>query len=689
MRLADLSIRTKLVLAAGALCTLSMLVVAGVGLWVSVEAATRDAQARATALLGQYAQTIAGQMSRSITIAQTGALAVEGLLDRNMVDRDALGGVMRRMVGGNPDLVGMTLALEPNALDGKDNAFTAHPYSDATGRFVPYFFHKPDGTVDVEKLVMTKEAGTESWYDKPVRENRSLVTPPYDYPVNGKSVLMTTTSIVIRRGGQPIGIVTTDLPLTGITRFVQTLRPFGDGRVSLVGTDDLWIANDDPDLLGKPVKDATLRSLVDAVKTGGRAEAETADAAGPVSVMATAVTLPGVSERWVLVMSVPEATLFAAVADIRNKLLLTALVTLAVILALVFFGAEALARPIRRMTEKMRLLANADTSISVDNMDRKDEIGEMARAVDVFRLNAIARREHEAANARAEAERAARQARIDALIGGFRHTATTVIDEVTRAMSDLDTVSGELTGAAETSRLDAASAQQTSQRASGNVQAVAGAAEELSASISEIAQQIARTSQMVAKAADGAGIADAKVAGLAAAANGIGEAVGLIDAIAQQTNLLALNATIEAARAGEAGRGFAVVASEVKELAGQTAHATQEISQHVASIQSETTQAVEAIRTIVTLMGEVEHFATAIAGAIEEQTVATSEISANIESAAAGTGQVAEDIERLNVAVKGTSACATRVLDASRSVGSVAVRLDTEVDGFLEQVTAA
>ncbi len=689
MRLADLSIRTKLVLAAGALCTLSMLMVAGVSLWVTAEAATRDAQARAQALLGEYAQTIASRMGRAIVIAETGGLAVEGLVNGGMADRDALGALMRRMVTGNPDLVGMTLAFEPDALDGRDADFTGHPFSDAKGRFVPYFFHKPDGSVDVEKLVMTKEAGTEGWYDKPVRENRALVTPPYDYPVDGKSVLMTTTSVVVHRAGKPIGIVTTDLPLTGITRFVQKLRPFGDGRVTLVGTDDLWIANDDANLLGKAVEDPALRALVTRAKAGEEAEAELRDGSGRWSVRATAVSLPGVSERWVLVMSVPHATLFATVAETRNTLLLTAVVTLAVVLALVFFGAQALARPIQLMTARMRQLAGDDTSIAVDGMDRKDEIGEMARAVDVFRLNAIARREHEEASARANEARMARQARIDALIGGFRQSATTVIDEVGRAMGDLDAVSGELTGAAETSRLDAASAQQSSERASGNVQAVAGAAEELSASIAEIAQQIARTSQMVARATQGAGVANGKVAGLATAAGRIGEVVGLIEAIAQQTNLLALNATIEAARAGDAGRGFAVVAAEVKDLAGQTAHATQEISQHVAAIQGETTEAVAAIGAILAQMEEVEHYATAIAGAIEEQTVATTEISSNIESAASGTGQVAHDIGRLNVAVTGTSTSAARVRDASRTVGTVTTRLDTEIDGFLQQVAEA
>ncbi len=689
MRLKDLTIRSKLMLAAGTLCAVSMLSVVGVSLWISAEAATQGAQAEAQALLGQYSNKILADMTTTVATVRTAGLAIEGLLDSQMTDRDTLGAMVTKMVAGNPGLVGMTLAFEPDALDGKDNAFIGHRFSDATGRFVPYFFNKPDGTIGVEQLVMTKEAGTEEWYDKPIEQNRSLVTPPYDYPVDGKPVLMTTTSIVIHQKARPIGIVTGDLALNGITHFVQRLRPFGDGRMSLVGGDDLWIANDDPALLGKKVEDASIRQLIDGATRGGQPILEVQSPTGAQYMMATALTLPGMSERWILVMSIPRSTMLAKVTQTRNDLILTAAVALVAILALVFFGAQALARPIQGMTQKMRLLAADDTSITVDQTDRKDEIGEMARAIDVFRLHAIDRKREEEAKALAHAAQAVRQEKIDALIDSFRIAAGRVIGQAMEAAGDLAAVSGELTRAAAASRTRADSARHASQRASTNVQSVAGAAEELTASIASIADQISRTSQMVGTAAQDARAADAKVAGLAAAASRIGEVVGLIEAIAQQTNLLALNATIEAARAGEAGRGFAVVAAEVKDLATQTSRATHDISTQIAAIQQETSEAARAIRTIAATMSDVNSSATAIAGAIEQQSSATGEIGSSIDSAATGTGEVASDIAHLNTTVAGTSDSAARVLEASRTVNSATERLETEIDGFLRQVTAA
>ncbi len=689
MRLTDLNIRFKLMLAAGTLCAVAMLSIVGVSLWISATAERQEAQAQAKALMGQYSNKILADMTNTVATVRTAGLAVEGLLDSHMTDRDILGAMISKVVGGNPGLVGMTLAFEPNALDGTDAAFIGHRYADTTGRFVPYFFNKADGSIGVEQLVMTKEAGTEEWYDKPIGENRSLVTPPYDYPVDGKHVLMTTASIVIHQKSKPIGIVTGDLSLEGITHFLQTLRPFGDGRMSLIGGDNLWITNDDPNLLGKKVEDAAILRLIDGAMRGGQPTLEIETASGGTFLMATAMTLPGLAERWVLVMRIPQSTMFARMTETRTDLILTAAIALVIIVVLVYFGAQALARPIQSMTQKMRLLAADDTSISVDQTDRKDEIGDMARAIDVFRLHAIHRKADEEAKAHAQAEQLARQDKIDALIEGFRDTAARVIQQAMQAAGDLGTVSGELTNAAAASRTRADSARHASERASSNVQSVAGAAEELTASIASIADQISRTSQMVGTAAEDARAADAKVAGLAAAASRIGEVVGLIEAIAQQTNLLALNATIEAARAGEAGRGFAVVAAEVKDLATQTSRATHDISTQVSSIQQETSEAVRAIRTIAATMADVNSSATAIAGAIEQQSSATGEIGSSIDSAATGTGEVASDIAQLNATVAGTSDSAARVLEASRTVNSITERLETEIDGFLRQVTAA
>jgi methyl-accepting chemotaxis protein len=351
--------------------------------------------------------------------------------------------------------------------------------------------------------------------------------------------------------------------------------------------------------------------------------------------------------------------------------------------------ARGLTRPIGALTLAMRRLADGDTSQAAPGTTRGDEIGEMARAVDVFRDNAIERHRLEAAARTEQDERQQHQRRIEGLIDGFRADMTRMLETVGTQAERMQTTATRLTGVADQSLDRTSVATVASRDASNNVTMVAAAAEELAASIREIAARVAQTVTIVSEASERAQQSNDKIAGLAVSAQRIGDVVKLIRSIAEQTNLLALNATIEAARAGDAGRGFAVVAGEVKQLADQTAKATQDIATQIEGIQAATDEAVEAIQAITRSMNSVDSFTSSIAAAVEQQGAATAEISRNAQGAAEGTNAVAANMNDLvrvaNEATTGAKDVAA-VADAVRGANAA---LSQQVEGFLERVAAA
>ncbi len=349
----------------------------------------------------------------------------------------------------------------------------------------------------------------------------------------------------------------------------------------------------------------------------------------------------------------------------------------------------AISRPTRRLTAVMARLAEGDTDVTLTDGDRRDEIGDMSRTVQVFRDNAVARARLEAEQTKEREAQAARQQHVETLIAEFRATVQALISSVGDTAAGLESTAQALTSIAGETTVRAEDTATASTAASRNVESVAAAAEELSASIGEISRQVGQTTAIVGKAASGTEETNRKISGLAEAASRIGDVVKLISDIAEQTNLLALNATIEAARAGDAGRGFAVVAAEVKELANQTSKATEEIGAQIGAIQGSTREAVEAIAAIAATMQEVDSYTSAIAAAVEQQGAATSEITGNVQRAADGTGAVSANMTALAEAVERTSRSADDVLSASGDVGQKTATLRQEIDRFLQAVAAA
>ena len=394
--------------------------------------------------------------------------------------------------------------------------------------------------------------------------------------------------------------------------------------------------------------------------------------------------------NWVIGTGVYIDDLKAQTWESSERTLIAGGLVFLISLAVSMFVAGSITRPLRYITATMNALAGGNLSVEVPGIGRNDEVGEMAKAVEVFKSNAIARQALEAEQKEAESRAVARrQTDMIKLADDFESAVGEIIDTVSSASTELEASATSLTQTAERSEGLTTRVAAASEQASTNVQSVASATEELSSSVNEISRQVQESARMAGDAVGQARSTNERVGELSKAAARIGDVVALINTIAEQTNLLALNATIEAARAGEAGRGFAVVASEVKALAEQTSKATGEIGQQIAGIQSATEESVGAIREISNTIEKLSEISSTIAAAVEQQGAATQEISRNVQQAAHGTQQVSANITDVQRGASETGSASSQVLSAAQSLSGDSNRLKLEVGKFLNSVRAA
>jgi methyl-accepting chemotaxis protein len=355
-----------------------------------------------------------------------------------------------------------------------------------------------------------------------------------------------------------------------------------------------------------------------------------------------------------------------------------------------WIGASGLARPIGALKDVMEAFANNNLTAQVPGTDRGDELGEMARTVDIFKQNALeVERLKQEQQANEKHNREQRRADMVRLANDFKGAVGQIVETVSSASTELEASANTLSSTSAHTQEVTSRVANASSEASQNVQSVASATEQLTSSVNEISRQVQESARMAGEAVDQARKTNDRVSELSKAASRIGDVVELINNIAGQTNLLALNATIEAARAGEAGRGFAVVASEVKALAEQTAKATGEIGQQIDGIQAATQESVGAIKAISGTIERLSEISSTIAASVEQQGAATQEIARNVQQAAHGTQQVSSHISDVQRGVSETGSASSQVLSAAKSLSGDSNRLKLEVGKFLDSVRAA
>lgn len=637
---------------------------------------TLDAVAEAARL------EVRSHIQPAIDIAQSVASMTEGLRESG-ASRQELAAAAQAVIGANRRFVGTTVAFEPNAFDGKDAEYAGQgPVNDKAGRYVPYFYNQAAGGVGIEELVITPEAGSEGWYDIPLRANRTTLVAPYIYPVEGKDVLMTTVSVPIRDdGGKAIGIATIDLDMTHMREALAEIRPLGVGSVMMMSNEGSWASNPDSARLGQPVAaDDPLHAFLN--RTGG-ARLEIGD----MVYLSFPLAFAGPQEIWTLIVGVPSSAVTADARTIAWNIGIGLVIAL-LLGGLVFWRVgAALTRPVLALVSVTNKVANDELDTEITGADRGDELGLLAKAVRVLRDGQAERRRLQAEQERLEAEaEASKRAALEALAERFEDQVRSVLGTVQSSVRTLEGDVRGMTARVEENGKRVRDASEATMRAAGNVQAVATASEELSASVDEISGQVARASATTNEAVRQIEDASATVRDLVQSAENVNAVVGLINEIASQTNLLALNATIEAARAGEMGKGFAVVANEVKALANQTAKATEEIVGQLATIRQATGKASGAMERIGHTIREIDQVSGSIAAAIEEQAAATREITANANAASSLTSDVGHAFEGMGRAEQAMSEAASRVGGLVRQLNDEAQVLDGAVEDFVSQI---
>jgi len=494
------------------------------------------------------------------------------------------------------------------------------------------------------------------------------------------------------------GVIAFQMPAGRISNIITNYAGLGkSGDVHIIGSDKLLrtetrvnieakLQNTDAKIESAVLVEKIDNANVDSALNGKTGFGIVTDERG-VEVYSAYTPFEFLGTKFALIAEVNIAEITAGGVALQKELLIITLAIVAVLGVMALFFSRTITNPISALAAAMDKLSKNDTSVEIRGAERKDEIGDMAKNVKVFKDNAIEKdileKEQEANVIRAEQEK--KQFMHD-LAASFRARVDSIIHGVAAAATELSHTAEQMTSLVETTATKVSDASAAADETSSNVESVAAASEELTSSITEISGQVHKSTEAVRDSVGKAQKADTDANLLLQSTQNIGAVVELIESIASQINLLALNATIEAARAGEAGKGFAVVANEVKALATQTGQATEEISKKIGDMQGASQDVVTALAEIIKSVGAVSEYSNSISAAIEEQSSTTSEISQNMQVASEGTSLINSRLKEVSAVTEETSAASSQVLQAANELSVQSERLKEEVEVFLNEI---